>query len=64
MKEVVMSDVRTDRDLRTQALERVKKRRDFWPHLLVHMMVNTLLVMVWAMTDSDGFFCPIFPIAG
>jgi hypothetical protein len=59
-----MSDVRTDEDLRKQALERVKKRRDFWPHLLVYLMVNALLVVVWVMTSSGGFFWPIFPIAG
>lgn len=59
-----MSDVSTEEDLRKQALERVKKRRDFWPHLLVYLMVNTLLVVVWAMTGSDGFFWPVFPIAG
>jgi hypothetical protein len=59
-----MSDVSTEEDLRKQALERVKKRRDFWPHLLVYLMVNTLLVVVWAMTSSGGFFWPVFPIAG
>ena len=59
-----MNDVSTEEDLRKQALERVKKRRDFWPHLLVYLMVNTLLVVVWAMTSSGGFFWPVFPIAG
>ncbi len=59
-----MSDVNTTESLRKQALERVKKRRDFWPHLLVYVMVNALLVVVWAMTGSGGFFWPIFPIAG
>jgi hypothetical protein len=59
-----MSDLNADESLRKQALERVRKRRDFWPHLLVYVMVNALLVVVWAMTGSDGFFWPIFLIAG
>jgi len=59
-----MSDVGTENGLREQALERVKKRRDFWPHLLVYVMVNTLTVVVWLLTDSGGFFWPVFLIAG
>jgi hypothetical protein len=50
--------------LREQALERVKKRRDFWPHLLVYLMVNMFVVVVWAMTDSGGFFWPGFLMVG
>jgi uncharacterized membrane protein len=59
-----MSDLRTDEGLREQALERVRKRRDFWPHLLVYVMVNALVVAVWFMTGQGGFFWPIFLIAG
>ena len=60
-----MSDVSTEEDLRKQALERVKKRRDFWPHLLVYLMVNTLLVVVSG-DDLLGrvLLRPVFPIAG
>jgi 2TM domain len=46
--------------LREQARERVKKRREFWPHLLVYVMVNAFVVVVWFMTDGGGFFWPIF----
>jgi hypothetical protein len=59
-----MSDLNAEEGLRKQALDRVRKRRDFWPHLLVYVMVNTLFVAVWVMTGSDAFFWPIFPIAG
>lgn len=59
-----MSDIGTDKGLREHALERVKKRRDFWPHLLVYVMVNALTVVVWFLADSSGFFWPIFLIAG
>jgi len=58
-----MSENVVSESLREQAFQRVKKRRDFWPHLLVYLMVNTLVVIVWAMTDRGGFFWPIFLMA-
>ena len=53
----------TEQDLRERALKRLKKRRDFAAHLIVYVMVNTFIVVIWAVT-SDGFFWPIFPMAG
>ena len=54
------TDERTLRDL---AVERLKKKAEFRVHLLSYVMVNTFLVIIWAMT-SPGFFWPVFPIAG
>ena len=28
------------------------------------MLVNTFLVVIWAVTDDHGFFWPVFPIVG
>jgi uncharacterized ion transporter superfamily protein YfcC len=53
----------TEPDLRERAVKRLKKRRDFAAHLIVYVMVNTFIVVIWAVT-SDGFFWPIFPMAG
>jgi 2TM domain len=50
--------------LREKAIKRLKKRRDFSGHLLVYVLVNAFLVVIWAMTDPDGFFWPVFPIVG
>jgi hypothetical protein len=50
--------------LRERAIKRLKKRRDFAGHLLVYILVNSFLVLIWAMTDSDGFFWPVFPMVG
>jgi 2TM domain len=49
---------------RDRAVTRLKKRRDFRGHLLVYVLVNTLLVVIWAVTDAHGFFWPVFPIVG
>ena len=50
-------------DLRTQAIERIKKKHDFYPHLLAYLTVNAMLVGIWAATGA-GFFWPVFPILG
>ena len=49
--------------LREQAVASLKKKRDFGMHVIVYVMVNALLVAIWALTSGD-FFWPIFPILG
>jgi len=51
-------------DLRQQAVRRLKKRHDFYGHLIVYTLVNTFIVLIWALTDGQGFFWPIFPMVG
>jgi hypothetical protein len=50
--------------LRERAIKQLKKRRDLRGHVLVYLMVNTFIVVIWLMTDSGGFFWPLFPIVG
>jgi hypothetical protein len=52
-----------EQQLREQAVQRLKKKRDFKTHLLMYLAVNAFLVVIWAVT-SAGFFWPIFPILG
>jgi hypothetical protein len=54
-----------EQDLRSQAVERLKKKRDFKTHVLIYVLVNAFLVVIWAVTsDGDALFWPIFPILG
>lgn len=48
--------------LRAKAVRRIKKRHDFYGHLLVYALVNGFLVVIWAITGWGSFFWPIFPI--
>ena len=50
--------------LRERALARLKKKRDFTAHLLSYLLVNALLVVIWATVAGGGFFWPIFPLLG
>jgi len=56
-----MSD-ETGSDYREQAKERLEKRRDFKTHVFIYLVVNAVLVAVWAIATPDAIFWPIFPI--
>jgi hypothetical protein len=49
---------------RDRAVTQLKKRRDFYGHLLIYVLVNTFLVVIWAVVGAHGFFWPVFPIVG
>ena len=50
-------------DRREAAIQRLNEKRDFRTHLVTYLVVNAMLVGLWAVTGS-GFFWPIFPILG
>jgi len=49
---------------RDRAVKRLRKRRDFYGHLVVYAVVNSFLVAIWAVTTPHGFFWPVFPMLG
>lgn len=53
-----------DTDLRKAAVARLEAKREFWGHLFVYLAVNALLVVIWVTTSGDGYFWPVWPIAG
>jgi hypothetical protein len=53
----------TPDEMRAMALRRLRKQSDFRMHLLIYLVVNALLVVVWAWTGASLFW-PIFPIVG
>jgi hypothetical protein len=53
----------SEQELRKLAVSRLKKKRDFSTHVVVYVIVNAMLVGIWAVTGA-GFFWPIFPILG
>ena len=59
-----IDNVDREQALRDKAVRQLKKQRDFRNHLLLYILVNTFLVVIWALTNRHGFFWPVFPIAG
>jgi hypothetical protein len=48
---------------RKAAVKRLKDKRDFKSHVVVYVIVNTLLVVIWALSGA-GYFWPIWTIVG
>jgi len=54
----------TDQDERRQAaIKRVEAKRAFRFHAALYVVVNLLLIIVWALTGAR-YFWPIWPILG
>ncbi len=50
-------DSEVQSDLREQARKRVQKRRDFTAHLVAYVVVNSMLIGLWAISGA-GYFWP------
>lgn len=50
--------------LRQQALLQLRKKREFYSHLLAYLFINAALVAIWFALGRHHFFWPIFPILG
>ena len=48
---------------RRAAIERLRAKRDLSTHVIVYLVVNTALVVIWAVTGA-GYFWPVWVIAG
>jgi len=55
----MVTDERNEEELlRQRAVRQVKKRRDFYGHLLVFVLVNAASIVIWATVADGGFFWP------
>lgn len=53
-----------DRDTdRSAAIKRLEDKRGFTTHLVTYLLVNTMLVVIWAVSGA-GYFWPIWPLLG
>ncbi|MFL6181077.1 MAG: 2TM domain-containing protein [Actinomycetes bacterium] len=53
----------TSSEDRVIARKRIQARRDLGTHLVVYLVVNTFVVVMWALT-GQGYFWPAWLIAG
>lgn len=53
-----------DADLRAAAITRLRKKREFYQHLVAYAVINLSLVAIWLLTTPGGFFWPVFPLLG
>jgi len=60
----MVTDERTEEALlRQRAVRQLKKRRGFYGHLLVFVLINAAVITIWA-TVGGGVFWPGFLILG
>lgn len=52
-----------DEERREAAVKRLKDKRDFRNHVVAYVLVNALLISIWAFSGA-GYFWPIWVIAG
>ena len=52
-----------DEERREAAVKRLKDKRDFRNHVAAYVLVNTLLVAIWAFSGG-GYFWPVWAMAG
>jgi 2TM domain len=52
-----------EEERREAAVKRLKDKRDFRNHVAAYVLVNGLLVAIWALSGG-GYFWPIWVIAG
>ncbi len=52
-----------DEDLRKEAKKRVAKRRDLGAHLVTYVVINAMLVGIWAISGG-GYFWPAWVLLG
>ncbi|MGZ4690656.1 MAG: 2TM domain-containing protein [Acidimicrobiia bacterium] len=50
-------------DLRVQARKRLQKRRDFTAHVVTYVVVNAMLIGIWAISGA-GYFWPAWVLLG
>ena len=53
-----------DQELRDQAIQRLKEKKDFRDHLAVFVVVMLALNVIWAVTNFGGYYWPIWPMFG
>jgi 2TM domain len=54
----------SEEELRKQAISSLKKKQNFRTSLAAYVIVNALLVVIWALSDNPDHFWPIWVIGG
>ena len=59
-----MSKQMSEEQIYEQAKKRVEEKKGFFIHLTVYIVVNIMLVLIWAFAAGGGFPWFIFPLGG
>lgn len=59
-----MTTEMSEEQIYEEAKKRVEAKKGFYTHLVVYIVVNIILVLIWAFVAGRGFPWFIFPIGG
>ena len=59
-----MSAQMSEEELYREAKKKVEAKKGFFIHLVIYIMVNIILVFIWAFAAGGGFPWFIFPLGG
>ena len=59
-----MSTQMSEEELYKEAKKRVEEKKGFFSHLAVYVLVNILLVIIWAFSAGGGYPWFIWPMGG
>jgi len=59
-----MSKQMSEDEIYEQAKKRVEEKKGFYIHFTVYVVVNIMLVLIWAFVAGRGFPWFIFPLGG
>jgi len=54
----------SEEEIYEQAKKRVEQKKGFFKHLAIYIVVNIILVLIWALATGGGFPWFIFPLGG
>ena len=59
-----MSTQLSEEEIYQQARKRVEEKKGFFTHLAVYIVVNIMLVLIWAFASGGGYPWFIWPLGG
>lgn len=57
-----MANEMSEEEIYEEAKKRVKAKKDFYSHLGAWVLVNIVLVVIWALTDFGGYPWFLWPL--
>jgi cytochrome b561 len=59
-----MSVQMSEEEIYREARKRVEEKKGFFIHLILYIIVNIMLVLIWAFPGGGGFPWFVFPLGG
>ncbi|MFH1650721.1 MAG: 2TM domain-containing protein [Chloroflexota bacterium] len=59
-----MTNEISEKELYEKAKKRVEEKKGFYSHLVIYVVVNVVLVLIWAFGSGGGYLWFLWPMGG